>query len=104
MATLAGALDDACGQRAFDDLILVASRRSQGELRGLLSKRVQVSVRHEVAKDLTNQPASLLRSLALSKGRRSASHRQAAPANAERQCMVDPAQRGRNLDPCGDGR
>ena len=41
MATLADALDDACGRRAFDDLILVAPCRSLGELRGLLSKRVQ---------------------------------------------------------------
>ena len=61
MATLADALDDACGRRAFDDLILVAPRRSLGELRGLLSKRVQGSVRQEVAKDLTNEPPSLLR-------------------------------------------
>ena len=58
MATLAEALDDACGRRAFDDLILVAPRRSLGELRGLLSKRVQGSVRQEVAKDLTNEPPS----------------------------------------------
>lgn len=61
MATLAGALDNACGRRAFDDLILVAPRRSLGELRGLLSKRVQGSVRQEVAKDLTNDPPSRLR-------------------------------------------
>jgi protein required for attachment to host cells len=61
MATLAGALDDACERRAFDDLILVVPRRSLGELRGLLSKRVLGSVRHEVAKDLTNEPPSRLR-------------------------------------------
>jgi len=61
MATLAEALDDACDRRAFDDLILVAPRRSLGELRGLLSKRVQGSVRQEVAKDLTNEPPSRLR-------------------------------------------
>ncbi len=61
MATLADALDDACGRRAFDDLILVAPCRSLGELRGLLSKRVQGSLRQEVAKDLTDNPPSLLR-------------------------------------------
>ena len=61
MAKLAEALDDACGRHAFDDLILVAPRRSLGELRGLLSKRVQKSVREEVAKDLTNEPPSRLR-------------------------------------------
>lgn len=60
MAILAGALDDACERRAFDDLILVAPRRSLGELRGLLSTRVQASVRQEVAKDLTNEPPSRL--------------------------------------------
>lgn len=60
MATLAQALDDACGRRAFNDLILVAPRRSLGELRDLLSKRVQGSVRQEVAKDLTNEPPSRL--------------------------------------------
>jgi protein required for attachment to host cells len=61
MATLAETLDDACARRAFDDLILVAPRRSLGELRSLLSKRVQGSVRQEVAKDLTNEPPSRLR-------------------------------------------
>lgn len=61
MATLAAALDDARGRRAFDDLILVAPHRSLGELRSLLSKRVLRSVRREVAKDLTNEPPSRLR-------------------------------------------
>jgi protein required for attachment to host cells len=60
MAALAKTLDDACARRQFDDLILVAPRRSLGELRGLLSKRVQGRVRQEVAKDLTNEPASRL--------------------------------------------
>ena len=41
MATLATTLDTACSRREFDDLVLVAPRRSLGELRGLLSKRVQ---------------------------------------------------------------
>jgi protein required for attachment to host cells len=59
-ALLAEALDAACGRREFDDLIIVAPRRSLGELRGLLSKRVQSRIRQEVAKDLTNEPASRL--------------------------------------------
>ena len=60
MTVLAEALDDACERREFDDLIVVAPRRSLGELRGLLSKRVQQRIRREVAKDLTNEPASRL--------------------------------------------
>ncbi len=61
MATLATTLDAACSRREFDDLVLVAPRRRLSELRGLLSKRVQGRVREEVAKDLTNEPASRLR-------------------------------------------
>ena len=57
---LADALDEACGKGAFEELILVAPRRSLGELRGLLSKRVQGRVRIEVPKDLTNEPPSRL--------------------------------------------
>jgi len=60
MAALAATLDDACKRREFDDLILVAPRRSMGELRGLLSKRVQGRVRLEVPKDFTNDPPSRL--------------------------------------------
>ena len=60
MVTVAAALDAACSRREFDDLILVAPRRSLGELRGLLSKQVQGRVREEVAKDLTKEPASRL--------------------------------------------
>jgi protein required for attachment to host cells len=60
MAKVASTLDEACERREFDDLIIVAPRRSLGELRGLLSKRVQGRVRHEVPKDLTNEPASRL--------------------------------------------
>ena len=65
MATLAEALDDACKRREFDELILVAPRRSLGELRGLLSKRVQGRVRVEVPRDLTKETvAGLWRRLA----------------------------------------
>jgi len=59
-AQLAEALDAACGRREFDQLILVAPRRSLGELRTLLSKRVQGRIRLEIPKDLTNEPASRL--------------------------------------------
>lgn len=54
-AALAEALDCACGRREFDQLVLVAPRRSLGELRGLLSARVQRAVGMEIAKDLTNE-------------------------------------------------
>jgi protein required for attachment to host cells len=57
MAVLAEALDGACAKRQFDDIVLVAPRRSLGELRGLLSKRVLGRVRLEVPKDLTSKTA-----------------------------------------------
>lgn len=59
-AALAEVLDSACGRRAFDRIILVAPRRSLGELRGLLSARVQRCIGKEVAKDLTNETAASL--------------------------------------------
>jgi protein required for attachment to host cells len=52
---LAEALDGACGRREFDQLILVAPRRSLGELRGLMTARVQRCLQKEVAKDLTKE-------------------------------------------------
>ena len=55
---LAQALDAACERKEFDRLILVAPRRSLGELRTLMSKRVQGSVRQEIPKDLTNETAA----------------------------------------------
>lgn len=60
MVTLAESLDDARGRGAYDDLILVAPRRSLGELRGLLSKRVRGSLREEIAKELSKVPTSQL--------------------------------------------
>ena len=48
---LAEALDESCGD--YDRLVLVAPKRSLGELRGLMSKRLQKSITHEIAKDLT---------------------------------------------------
>jgi protein required for attachment to host cells len=63
--TLADALDSACKNREFDAIILVAPRRSLGELRSLLSKRVQGRVRLEIARDLTTEtPTGLWRRLA----------------------------------------
>ena len=51
--------------REFDDVVLVAPRRSLGELRGLLSKRVLSRVRLEIPKDLTNKsPVEIWRRLA----------------------------------------
>jgi protein required for attachment to host cells len=52
-ARVAKLLDQACAKRQFDELILVAPRRSLGEFRSLLSRRVQARIRQEVAKDLT---------------------------------------------------
>lgn len=53
MAVLAEALDRACADKAFDALVLVLPRRSLGELRPMLSRRVAGRVRLEVAKDLS---------------------------------------------------
>ena len=55
---VAEALDAACRNGEFAELILVAPRRSLGELRTLMSKRVQGSVRKEIPKDLTNETAA----------------------------------------------
>jgi protein required for attachment to host cells len=59
-AVLACALDDACRKGEFTELVVVAPRRSLGELRGSLSKRVQKCIHAEVAKDLTNDTAAHL--------------------------------------------
>lgn len=57
-AELAQVLDSACGRREFDQIVLVAPRRSLGELRGLMTARVRRCIAREVAKDLTNETAS----------------------------------------------
>lgn len=63
-ASLATVLDAACGRREFDQLILVAPRRSLGELRTLMSQRLQRRIQREIAKDLTNEtPARLWKHL-----------------------------------------
>jgi protein required for attachment to host cells len=64
-AELAERLDEACSSRRFDRIVLVAPRRSLGELRTLLSPRVRKAVSHEVAKDLTaSSPTALRKALA----------------------------------------
>lgn len=61
---LARTLKDACERHQFDRLVLVAPRRSLGELHALLSPQVRKRVSHEIAKDLTaSTPAALWRAL-----------------------------------------
>ncbi len=59
-AALAEALDEACGRGDFDRLVVVAPRRSLGELRALLSPQARKSVSHEIAKDLTAATPTVL--------------------------------------------
>lgn len=59
-ARVAKILDEARAANTFDEVILVMPRRSIGELRTLLSDRVRVCVRAELAKDLTKVPAKEL--------------------------------------------
>jgi protein required for attachment to host cells len=64
-AELAERLDRACSAKQFDRVVLVAPKRSLGELRTLLSPRVRKAVSHEVAKDLTaSSPTALRKALA----------------------------------------
>jgi protein required for attachment to host cells len=57
---IAAALDDACARGQTAQILLVAPRRSIGELRKLLPARVQKRVRKELQKDLTKHtPAQL---------------------------------------------
>ena len=53
-------LERALNRQAFDDLVIVAPRRSLGELRDLLSDQVKARVQAEVAKDLTRQTADMV--------------------------------------------
>jgi protein required for attachment to host cells len=57
---VSGHLERASNRQAFDDLVIVAPRRSLGELRGLLSEQVKARVQAELAKDLTRQPVDML--------------------------------------------
>ncbi len=54
-------LDAALADRRYNQLVLVAPPRSLGELRELLSERVQASLAHEVPKNLTKLGADALR-------------------------------------------
>ena len=60
MVVLAEALDAACAAKAVDRLVLVLPRRSLGELRPLLPRRVASRVQLEIAKDLTTQTMTAL--------------------------------------------
>jgi protein required for attachment to host cells len=59
-ARLADHLDELCERKTFDRLVLVAPKRSLGELRTLLSPQVKRAISHEVAKDLTASSGSAL--------------------------------------------
>ena len=52
-AAVVDVLDRACARRDFEDLIIVAPRRSMGEIRALLPERVRECLREEISKDLT---------------------------------------------------
>ncbi len=58
--SVADVLDKACLAKEFDELILVAPRRSLGELRKVLSKRVQKVVQQEIPKDFTDYTLSMM--------------------------------------------
>jgi protein required for attachment to host cells len=59
-AAVADVLRDGSESGAFDRLVVVAPRRSLGELRSLLSGRVKKQIDREIAKDLTGEPPSRL--------------------------------------------
>jgi protein required for attachment to host cells len=62
---LAHALNASFERREFDQLVVVAPRRSLGELRKLLPIRVLRAVALEIAKDLTAEsPAALWKRVA----------------------------------------
>jgi protein required for attachment to host cells len=57
---VAKALHEASENKAFDRLVLVAPRRSLGELRSLLSARVKKQISQEIAKDFTGETVARL--------------------------------------------
>lgn len=64
LVELAAEIDAACQKKEFSKLILVAPRRSLGELRTLLPKRVKDRICAEIAHDLTKEtPSKLFRRL-----------------------------------------
>jgi protein required for attachment to host cells len=59
-AELAKILTNALARHEFDRLVLIAPKRSLGELRLLLPQNVQARIRKEIPKDLTkSEPGSL---------------------------------------------
>ena len=60
-ARVAAVLDKAMVTGGYDELVLVAPRRSIGELRTLLSEKTLACIRQEVAKDLVKQDTAGLR-------------------------------------------
>ncbi|TMV03288.1 host attachment protein [Ruegeria sediminis] len=62
-AELAGLLYSRAHKGAFDDLVLVASPKVLGALRGLLHQEVTNRVVAEIPKDLTNHPVAKLEKL-----------------------------------------
>jgi protein required for attachment to host cells len=59
-AAVTDLLDRALREGAFDDLVIVAPRRSLGEMRILLPDHVKARVQQELAKDLTRHSAGEL--------------------------------------------
>lgn len=57
---VAEALDKACAADKFDQVVIVAPKRSLGELRSVVSDRVRARIVEELAKDLTKHPADAL--------------------------------------------
>ena len=57
---VAEVLDKACAADEFDQVVLVAPKRSLGELRTVISDRVQARIVDELAKSLTKLPADSL--------------------------------------------
>ena len=60
VASVASALGEARERKEFDRLILVAPRRTLGELRSLMPQQVRDCLSGEIAKDLSNEPPSRL--------------------------------------------
>jgi protein required for attachment to host cells len=56
VVALAGVLDEACRDKAFDKIVLTAPPRTLGELRGVLSTAVKTRIAGELGKDLTKTP------------------------------------------------
>jgi protein required for attachment to host cells len=60
VASVVSTLGEARERKEFDRLIVVAPRRTLGELRSLMPQQVRDCLFQEVAKDLSNEPESRL--------------------------------------------